>query len=140
MYWQATAVDRQVKALLDDVREKDRPTGRDWREVSDDLAKLGPSAVPELIRALRDSEYRVQSVAADALAKLGDRRAVEPLIAVLKDGEWLVRWSAAEALGKLGDARAVEPLQGLLGDEHPAVRTATAEALKRLRGKGGGKP
>ena len=135
-YWQATAVDRQVNALLAKVRR----TGRGGADVSADLAALGPSAVPALIRALRDSDLRVRCVAAWALGELGDRRAVEPLIAALKD-EWeVVRRIAAEVLGKLGDARAVEPLKELLGDEQDFVRAAAAEALKRLRGKSEGKP
>ena len=62
-YWQATAADWQVKALLAEVREdgpglversliklglkEDRRTDRMPDEVADDLADLGPSAVLE---------------------------------------------------------------------------------------------
>ena len=147
-YRQATAVGRQVNALLDEVRGeerglverwgiklglmKDRRTGRDWPEVAGDLAKLGPSAVPELIRALRDSDYRVRYVAACALRDLGDARAVEPLITALKDESEFVRYLAAWALGKLGDSRAVEPLIAALKDEDVKVRHRAAWQLGEL--------
>ena len=147
-YWQATAVERQVDALLDEVREeerglverclvrlglaKGRRTYRHWREVATDLAKLGPSAVPQLIQALRDSDREVRACAAVALGELGDRRGVEPLIAALKDESEQVRRRAAEALGELGDARAVEPLIALLKDGYWVVRCYAAEALAKL--------
>jgi HEAT repeat protein len=43
----------------------------------------------------------VRGSAAEALGKLGDKRAVKPLTACLKDQDEDVRLSAAEALGKL---------------------------------------
>jgi hypothetical protein len=43
----------------------------------------------------------VRGVAAIALGKIGDHRAVEPLIAALKYKDANVRKSAAEALGKV---------------------------------------
>ena len=185
-YRQATAVDRQVNALLAELRKdepglverwliklglrKDRRTGRAWNEVGDDLAKLGPSAVPALIRALRDKDPWVQVTAALALCKLGtpavepliaalrdedwhvrfnaartlgelgDARGVEPLVAALKDEDARVREEAAAALGKLGDARGVEPLEELLGDENADVRKAAEAALEKLREKREGSP
>ena len=124
-YWQATAVGRQVNALLAEVREhepglverwltklglwKDRRTGRRSRDVAEDLAKLGPSAVPALIRALRDRDPEVRSTAPGAL------------------------W-------RLGDARAVKPVKELLGDEYEGVRKAATEALEQLRAPSEGKP
>ena len=147
-YWQATAVDRQVNALLAEVRQdepglverwliklrlwEDRRTGREYYEVGNDLAKLGPSAVPRLIRALRDRDRRVRCTAALTLQLLEDTRAVEPLIAALKDEDAPVRWWAAEALGKLGDARGVEPLIAALKDEGDYVRLTAARALAEL--------
>jgi HEAT repeat protein len=80
---------------------KDRRTDRGWSDVADDLAKLGPSAVPRLIRALRDNDCMARSVAAWALGKLGDRRAVEPLKELLGDGNADIRKAAAEALKRL---------------------------------------
>ena len=155
-YWQATAVDRQVNALLAEVRTqkpglvdgwliklglmKDRRTDRTYLAVADDLAHLGPPAVPGLIRASRDSNPSVRRTAAAALGELADLRAVEPLIAALKDESGWVRRDAAEALGKLGDRRALEPLAELLDDIETDARLAAAEALKQLRGEGEPKP
>ena len=147
-YWQATAVDRQVNALLPEVRKdgpnlverwliklglrKDRRTGRWFYEVAEDLVKLGPSAVGELIRALRDRDSSVRFAAAFALGYLGDARGVEPLIAVLKEEDEDVRCSAAWALGELGDARGVEPLIAALKDKDEPMRIRAAEALGKL--------
>ena len=147
-YWQATAVHRQVNALLAELREdepglaerwliklglmRDRRTGRAWNEVAEDLAKLGRSAAGELIRALRDRDWRVRCAAVQALGDLGDPRGVEPLIAALKDESRLVRYTAAWALGELGDARGVEPLIAALNDGDWALRYCAARALGKL--------
>jgi len=125
-YWQATAVDRQVNALLDEVRKgqpggirgwliglglmEDRRTNRGYRRVVDDLAKLGPSAVPPLIRALRGEDLEVRFAAVWALGRLKDPGVVDPLIAALRDESPDVRLYVAMELGELGDLRAVRPL------------------------------
>ena len=153
---QATAADRQVNALLAEVRKddpglverwliklglrKDRRTSRLFFEMADDLAKLGPSAAGQLIRALRDRDRGVRIVAARALGELGDPRAVEPLIAALKDEDEDVRWFAAEALGELGDVRAVAPLIAALKDEDEDMRGYAARALGELGDPRGVKP
>lgn len=66
-------------------------------------------------------------VAAEALGKIGDARAVEPLIAALKYG--VGAYSAAEALGRMHDPRAVEPLADALAEGDEALRRSAAEAL-----------
>ena len=139
--WQAAAVDRQVNVLLAEVRAREPALAGRQRTMLElltasqsahELVKLGPSAVLELIRALRDSDSRVRCVAAMALGDLGDARAVEPLIAALKDESVLVRYPAAAALGMLGDARAVEPLIAALKDESGFVRRVAATELGML--------
>jgi HEAT repeat protein len=52
----------------------------------------------------------------DALARLGDRRAVEPLLGLVDHSDLVIRYNVYEALGLLGDARAL-----------PALRRAAAE-------------
>jgi HEAT repeat protein len=77
--------------------------------------KLDKITSPGFIRRLRTKQQfkrdvsliRVWSQAADALAEMGDARAVEPLITSLKE---VNNQAAIHALGKLGDARAVQPL------------------------------
>ena len=70
-----------------------------------------PAAYEALLAALTRKENRedwqVRRFAAQALGKLGDRRAVPALIASLRDESDLVPPAAAEALGELGDLRAV---------------------------------
>ena len=72
------------------------------------LAKIGKPAVETLITALQDRDPVIRMIAAEALGKIGDKRAVEPLINLLEDEE--VKIVAAEALGKIGDKRAINPL------------------------------
>jgi HEAT repeat protein len=67
-------------------------------------------AIEPLIEALRSRYKMGRKIAAQMLAKLGDRRAVEPLIESLNDRCVEVRSAAAKALGILDDKRAVEPL------------------------------
>lgn len=148
-WWRATAVDRRVNALLDEFRgeppgllqrwlaklglaEKRRTAHTDAQQGILALAGLGPDAVPELIRALRDTDPAVRRTAAVALWHLRDRRSTDPLVTALKDEHWLVRLRAAEALGRLGDPRAVGPLIAALADEHHDVREVAASALGRL--------
>jgi len=91
--------------------------------------------VKGLIKALRHEYEFVRWKAAEALGRIGDKRAVEPLIHALKDEDWYVRWKAAEALGRIGDKRAVEPLIQALKDEDSDVRREAAEALGKIGDK-----
>jgi HEAT repeat protein len=98
-------------------------------------------------------------MASSALAKIGDRRAVEPLCQALGDSdsdiracavlslgeigepaveplcealrypEWVVRACAANALAKIGDARAVEPLREALRRIDNPLRRLTSWAF-----------
>ena len=149
-YRRATAVDRQVSALLAGLRKEepglaerwfiklglkaDRRTCRCFSDVTEDIEKLGPSAVPTLIRALRDSDIEVRRTAAMALEGLADPRALEPLIAVIADHEEYgdIRMVAARAIGALGDSRGVEPLIAALKDEDDMAPSGAAVALGKL--------
>ena len=88
--------------------------------------------VEELIRELRDKDWRVRWDAALALRKIGDERAVEPLINALRDEYPDVRRAAAEALGKIGDKKAIEPLIIALRDKDWRVRWDAALALREI--------
>ena len=88
--------------------------------------------VKGLINALGyQKDASVRRVAAAALGKIGDARAVDPLSAALKDNYSNVRHAAADALGRIGDARAVEPLIAALQDSF-GVRGAAADALDKI--------
>ena len=97
-------------------------------------------ALAPLVQVLRNSQEGAQlrSHAAEALAYLGDRRAVPALLAALDDPAPAVRLWSAFALGELGDMRAVAPLERLAAtDVSPVpgwwtVGEEAREALKRL--------
>ena len=78
---------------------------RDWEVYMCDmsaqtLVDMGATAVEPLIAALGDEDMLVRWTAAEALGKIGDRRAVAPLVSALDDRG--VRQAASEALGLLG--------------------------------------
>ena len=93
---------------------------------------LHADEVDKLIMGLKIGGWRYRRDAAEALGKIGDKRAVEPLIKALGDKKWYVRRAAAEALGKIGDRRAIDPLVNALGDINQFVCKAAAEALEAL--------
>jgi hypothetical protein len=95
----------------------------------------GKDRIQVLVEALKDKDSVVRGIAAEALGKLKDPRAVEPLIGALKDEDWYVRKSAAEALGELRDPRAVEPLIKALKDKDRNVRASAANALQKITGQ-----
>ena len=94
-----------------------------------------PRAVPLLITALGDEDWKLRASAAEALGKIGDPRAAQPLIAILVDSQWDVRSAAGKALDKIG-ARAFDPLVaalkngGALGAA--GVRYYAAKALGQI--------
>lgn len=65
--------------------------------------------VKGLIKALNNRDYDVRREAAEALGRIGDKRAVEPLIQALKERGDLSAY-AAEALGNIEAAGVVAPL------------------------------
>ncbi|UCF41564.1 MAG: HEAT repeat domain-containing protein [Gemmatimonadota bacterium] len=96
------------------------------RDVQDDFTTL--------IAMLQMEDASMREHAAEALGRLGDRRAVEPLMdAVLHDRNPSVREHAATALGMLADPRASEVLaQAAQADPNERVRAHAASAASRL--------
>ncbi len=93
------------------------------------------SNVPELIAALNHENGNVRRIAASALGKLRDKRAVEPLITLLMNEEGpQVRQYAVKALGSIGDPRATALLDGIAKDEQEMdyTRAAARKALERV--------
>jgi len=74
----------------------------------------------------------MQKIAAEALGKIGDTRAIEPLIAAINTKNWQVFRLAVIALGKIGDALAVAPLIDALSEENRFVRLAIEQALGEI--------
>ena len=89
-------------------------------------------SVKDWIKLLeRNPDSHVKRRAAEALARLGDSKAVKPLMSALgSDSDNSVRGAAARALGELGDRRAVKSLiSALRNDVSVAVRSGAATAL-----------
>lgn len=101
------------------------------------LGEVGsPSAVPELIVALKDPNGNVRRLAASALRKIGDARAVTPLLVLLaQEQKPQVRQYAVKALGKIGDPRAQPMLQKIAASENERyyTRNAARTALRKLK-------
>jgi HEAT repeat protein len=87
-------------------------------------------AVDPLRAALGDPVPEVVRIAANALGKIQDPRAVDALIQALKNPR--ARNSAAWNLGKVGDSRAVEPLVEAMKDQDQEFRKWAAEALAKI--------
>ena len=107
-------------------------TDRAQGSVVDLLAKTGPPAFRPLLGALGSDSGQARWLAAMALGKLGDARAVERLTALLADTMPTVRIEAARALGRLGDARAVDALVALLKDTDDGAQAMAAWALVKM--------
>ena len=105
------------------------------RDAVKTMIKFGDSAVEPLIKALEDEVWNVRYIAAEALRKIGDKRAVEPLIKALEDKNTRIGSKTASALGEIRDKRAVLPLIKALEDEDENVRYIAAEALGKIGDK-----
>ena len=118
-----------LKAAIEDGSLADETRGAAFWLVGQMPIK---SAIPSLLRLLRDAEASVRREAADALGRMKSKRPIEPLIeAMLCDSNLEVREAAAYALGNIDDNRAVEPMLKVLTDssEPPTLRGIVAEQL-----------
>jgi HEAT repeat protein len=89
----------------------------------------GPIAI--LLKDLQDPKPMVRRRAAEALARMGDRRAVAALCFCAKDSAWEVRRACVGALDRLGGDAVLKALHRAGRDGHPVVRLAAAEAIGR---------
>lgn len=108
------------------------------------LGECGPSArsaVPALVRRLKDEDGDVRVASALALLKIDPEKqassSLAALMAELKNPDLLIRILAADALGGLGACArdAVPALTASLRDPEPEVRQACKDALKKISGK-----
>lgn len=100
-------------------------TGEAMRSLSD------PCMIQPLIQSLKCSQSS-RCLAAYALGRIKDSRAIDPLITALRDDNSNVRLAATEALGKFNGSLLIAPLMHILNDENICVRKAAAESLERL--------
>ncbi len=120
---------RALSALTEAAFDKNN---RDLRLCAiQSLGMIGdPKVVPDLIKAL--SSHNMPIAAANALAQLGDERAVNALIEFSKQNEPLRLWMIA-ALGELGNASAIQYLQQVeASDTKRSIKRAAHEALWKI--------
>jgi HEAT repeat protein len=101
-----------------------------WQATSA-LSKIGAAAVPGLMDALKDDDWKVRRSAADALWGMREPSAVPGLVEALVDRNDVVKQASAGALEALGDA-AVPGLKEALGSRNPALAQAATEVLQRI--------
>ena len=78
--------------------------------------------------AMDDPEWPVRALAAWAVGRVGDDRALARLSRAMGDPAYWVRHHVAEAMGALGE-RGAEALRRGLADDNPFVRDMAAQAL-----------
>jgi HEAT repeat protein len=125
-----------VIALVAKLRDPDADTARDAATTLGNLS-VDAEAVTALAGVLHnhDGYYHsvVRAAAAEALGKLGDRRAIDALIEATRDNMAEASEQAIHALGLLGDARAIPALEAAVRNEHgfylEHVRKTAADAI-----------
>lgn len=127
-----SAAREAVAALIGRLSDTDKVR----KEVIRALGRMGPAAVPDLVRALKDTPVFVRHGAAYALGLIGPEagEAVPDLGRLLKDPDAGVRAVAAAALAEIGpEAGAVtDALVAALADKTPEVRAQSQAALARV--------
>ena len=116
----------QFPGLLQALLELDtgiRPT------IATAVRTLGAAAVPNLLRTLCHSNWKMRRGAAWALAQIRDRAAVPGLIACLDDQDPLVVKEAIIGLGEIGDMVALHPIIERLQHRSWMVNQAAAQVL-----------
>ena len=106
-----------------------------WR-ASQELSRLGASAVPEMIASLSHRNPDVRRSLIHALGRVGTeaRSAVAPLLIALHDVNGDVRSAAADCLGRFGvvSRPMLQELMQSLTDPNSEVRRYTATTLGRF--------
>jgi len=132
--YEPTVVIREQKEVLD--KDGDDTHRKLAAEVLGDMGPRARTAIPVLIKALKDREVLVRYRAAEALGKIGtDSETVVPaLVQCLTDAHPMPRAAAAESLGKYGQAAgtALPALRDLLNDKDSQARDRAAKAIAKI--------
>lgn len=83
-------------------------------------------------KLLKDDDGHIRSIAAIALSKIGDPKAIEPIKMLLTDPYEDVQESAVEALSRLGSWLSVDELITMLHDVNPTLRKNAALILGKI--------
>jgi len=97
------------------------------------LAKLDRSSgLDHLVALMKKPDSGFAVLAAEALGKSGNPRAVLPLVEALKTDDSSLRLAVARGLGNLGGTRALSALKKLRQDPNPGVHNAALISLAEL--------
>lgn len=130
--------ERTVEPLIKALKSDDFQGGflGEYHDLQDEammaLVKIGAPSLEPLILLLKDKDFGTRKKAAEALGKMGDKRAVEPLIQIMNDTNDEVRNRVIRAFGEIGDKRAVEPLTQALDDDYYVIREVAQIALDKI--------
>lgn len=132
------AIETLINSMSDDISVEVRVAAAYALGLQGDNRALDPfiAKLHEL-----DEQPSVRGMVAEALADLGDRRAVAALIAALTDDSAEVRFWSAFALGRLGDRRALPELRRLAANDtallpgHGRVSAESLEAIRQIEGR-----
>ena len=122
-----------IEAVLSLVKDKDEFIRRCAVEILiTTRVKTGGEAIfTSLVDALDDGDWWVRERAIDALAGLGDPRAVPPLVRVMEQ-DLKAAPIAIRALASLGDPQAIRPLLAQLRRPDKAIKSEAIRALATL--------
>src|SRR5512141_62081 len=114
-------------------RKLENTDAEERREAAVDLSRSGRGAVPLLLRALGDTDWRVRKTAVEGLVALGGDDVTTGLVRRLSaEDNAGARNSAIEALVQIG-AAAVGPVMPLLDTADPDVRKFAVDVLGDIR-------
>ncbi len=122
---------KALKPLLNVLNDEDVDVRR---QAVISLEKMKKHAIKPLLEKLYDFDWQTRAISADALGRIGDRKATMPLAKALsnsrkRDENRYVRGKAAEALGRIGDVRAIPYLEKALEEKYIYVRKRAKDAL-----------
>ena len=124
------AENNEIKALIVKLGSDDLNISLD---AAQELYKLGKSAIPDLLEALKQADIALKGQIIFLLGRIGDKDAVPALVQILADENAYIRRNAAEALGKIKNEGAISSLATSLFDGDIAVRERSAWALGEIR-------
>ncbi|MEM7314633.1 MAG: HEAT repeat domain-containing protein, partial [Planctomycetota bacterium] len=95
-----------------------------------------PAAVPVLVRATEDSDYRIRQAACVAWGRRPGPQALSVLSAMFaNDSNDNVRLEACRAIGRFNSLDAIQQLANGLNDRNPAIQYASIQSLKQSTGQ-----
>jgi HEAT repeat protein len=116
-----------------EVQNATRDEGEEEKSLSEEEeARKWEERLSYFIEMLSSDDVGKRWKAAEALARMGDTRAVDPLIHALEDEDWRVKQKVVWALGYIGDPRAVQPLRRAYRNETEGVQEMITEALEMI--------